>query len=363
MKRTNFKNITLPLLGMGSMRLPQSGVDPDLDKTQEIVDYCFSQGVNYFDTAYFYHGGKSEVIMGKALAKYPRDSFYVADKYHFSSEPDYKKQFEEQLKRLNMDRIDFYMLHSIMDTTVDEYMTNGCIEYFLEQQEKGRITYLGFSLHGGLATLDTIIKKRSWDFALIQLNYYDWYHSKAKDEYDMLVEANIPVMIMEPVHGGLLTSLTDESNKVLKNAEPDKSIASWAFRFVAGLPGVAVILTGMSTMEQARENIATIKENKPLSETDHKTLKEACILYNKTVGVTCTSCGYCLDDCPLGLDIPMMLNYYNDSKSGGDWRLSQLSVLPDESQPKACTACGLCVGHCPQDIDIPKYLTEMAGKI
>ena len=367
MRFTKFKDISLSLLGMGAMRLPQEGEGWGLpivyDQAQEIIDYCMAQGVNYYDTAYIYHNGDSEVFLGKALAKYPRESFYVADKYNLPANADYKAQFEEQLERLRMDYIDFYLLHGISDDAADKYLTNGCIEYFAEQKSKGRIKYLGFSFHSTPPVLPKITSRHDWDFAMIQLNYLDWFHGEAQGLYNHLKEKKIPIMVMEPIHGGMLANLSDKSNAMLLSEEPKKSIASWALRFVSDLPDITVILSGMSNVEQAKDNIATIKESKPLSKNNNELLQKISTELFKTIAATCTNCRYCLNDCPKQLDIPTMLNVYNEYKAGGEWRLSRLTALPQEKQPQACTQCGICVKLCPQNIDIPAFMSDMAEQI
>jgi len=366
LRYTKFNNESLSLLGMGIMRMPQEGEGWDnpiiYDQSEEIIDYCMAQGINYYDTATIYYKGGSETFLGGALSKYPRDSFYVADKYNLEAEPDFRLQFQEQLERLKMDRIDFYLLHGISDGNVSEYLSNGCIEYFLEEKKNGRIKYLGFSFHGTPDSLRQIIPRHQWDFAMIQLNYYDWYHGCAKEQYELLAKNDIPIMVMEPVYGGKLAELTEEAKAILLEAEPNKSIASWALRFVMALPGVSVVLSGMSSLEQVKDNVATFDEYKELSENDKELLKKASTLLVKSIGALCTSCRYC-SDCPKGLDIPDLLSAYNEYKAGGDWRLKRLKVLPKEKRPEACTRCGLCVHHCPQNLDIPKYIEEMVEKI
>lgn len=227
-------NIKLSRLGMGVMRLPvKDGNDAliDYERAKHLIDLCMEQGINYYDTAYIYHGGKSEEFLGKALAEYPRDSFYVTDKYNFQAEPDYRKQFGEQLVRLGMERIDFYLLHGIQDHFAEAMVRNGCIAYFDEQKRQGKIRYLGFSFHGTPQMLKSLLKLYAWDFVQIQLNYYDWYFQDAKELYEILEEAGIPVMVMEPVHGGLLADLTEEAAKELLAGDTEKSQASWAMRW------------------------------------------------------------------------------------------------------------------------------------
>ncbi len=365
MEYVKFMDISLSRLGMGAMRLPQVGegftAPIDTARAEEIIDYCMANGVNYYDTAYIYHMGKSEVLLGEALSKYPRESFYVADKYNLHAKADYKAQFAEQLERLQMDYIDFYLLHGIDDNLASGYLDNGCIEYFLELKKAGKIKYLGFSFHGMPETLKQILPRHDWDFVQIQLNYYDWNHGTAKEQYDILKENNIPIMVMEPVHGGMLASLTDDGNAMLKAAEPNKSIASWAIRFVVGLD-VAVILSGMSNMEQVIDNVQTFQENKRLSDADNALIEEACELLYRNIAATCTSCRYCVNDCPVGLDIPSLLNVYNDYKTGGPWRLGRLEGFPEDKRPDACISCGACVEQCPQNLDVPRFMTEMTER-
>lgn len=257
MQYTTFNNtVQLSKLGLGAMRLPQTapGFSGPIDatKSQALIDYCMAHGVNYYDTAYIYHNGQSEGILGQALSKYPRDSFFLADKFNIQTNPDYKAQFSEQLTRLQIDYIDFYLLHGITDLTVGDYETCGCIPYFQEQKRKGKITYLGFSFHGTPDCLQTLLEKHHcWDFVQIQLNYYDWYQGSAKQQYDMLTAHGIPVMVMEPIHGGMLANLPKECLERLPKT--DVSPATWALRFVMQLPGVAVALSGMSDLQQTEE--------------------------------------------------------------------------------------------------------------
>lgn len=244
MQYKNFKNeISLSRLGMGAMRLPTCGSSADIDyeKAQAIIDSAMKSGINYYDTAYIYHGGRSEEFLGAALAKYPRDSFYVADKFNFQAEPDYRKQFAEQLRRLKMDRIDFYLLHGIQDSFVDDILASGAIEYFDSLKKEGKIRYFGFSFHGSPQALRKLIDAYPWDFVQMQLNYYDWYCTGAKELYDILEQANIPVMVMEPVHGGMLARLLCCNTPASPLPAPAAATAAriarrgWIFRFFCAL--------------------------------------------------------------------------------------------------------------------------------
>lgn len=362
MQYKDFKDsIQLSELGMGVMRLPvrSSGSEIDYEKGKAIIDAAMKNGVNYYDTAYIYHGGKSEEFLGEALKEYPRNSFYVADKYNLQAEPDFERQFAEQLRRLQMDSIDFYLLHGIQDSFADEMLHNGCIEYFTRMKQEGKIRYLGFSFHGSPQMLRKILSAYSWDFAQMQLNYYDWYFGDAKALYEILEQADVPVMVMEPVHGGLLANLRPEAKSLLDTLDASRSQASWAMRWVMDHPQVQVVLSGMSDTEQLLDNVHTFDENRPLSNEEQSVIREAAQIQFSTVAVACTGCRYCCPNCPEGLDIPVILRAYNDAKLGGAWRLTSLLALPEDKQPTSCIGCGACREHCPQSFDIPKYMNEL----
>lgn len=363
MQYKTFKDeIRLSRLGMGVMRLPISDgneAEIDYEKAEKLISHCMEQGINYYDTAYIYHGGKSEEFLGKVLAKYPRDSFYVADKYNFQAQPDYCKQFQEQLVRLNMNRIDFYLLHGLQDTFAEEMIGNGCISYFDQMKKDGKIKYLGFSFHGTAELLKKLLKLYSWDFVQIQFNYYDWYFTDAKELYEILEQAQIPVMVMEPVHGGLLANLTEKAANKLKSMNSNLSLASWAMRWVMEYDNIQVVLSGMSDDSQVYDNIKTFSEAVPLTEEEKRRIKEAAEMQKATITVPCTECRYCTPNCPQGLDIPFLLENYNKAKVGGAWRIRHLKQIPEEKSPAACIGCKACTKHCPQGFEIPKYIKEL----
>ncbi|MBE5889847.1 MAG: oxidoreductase [Lachnospiraceae bacterium] len=365
MEKKAFKDgISLSRLGMGNMRLPiGTGGDKDIDyaKAQEIIDYGMSHGINYYDTAYVYHEGESERFVGKALSKYDRDSYYIATKFSSGASRDYKKMFEEQLEKLGTDHVDFYLLHAVMNSNVDFYLTSGCIEYFLEQKEKGRIKYFGFSSHADPDQLERIANHHQWDFAQIQVNYFDWKYSTTQEEYKILKDRNIPIVVMEPVRGGKLATLSPEAAAILKEAHPDWSIASWALRFVRSLDQVQVILSGMSNMEQIEDNVATFDDETPLSEADQEVLFKALDVFHNQLVVPCTACRYCTPDCPMNINIPEWLNVYNKYKTDGPWEIKgMLEHIESEGKPADCIGCGSCVGHCPQNIQTPEIMQELA---
>lgn len=364
MKYKKYKDgCSLSRLGMGAMRLPVIGEDQgniDYEKAKEIIDYAYKNGVNYYDTAFIYHNQKSEEFLGKALKEYPRESYYVADKFNFQAQPDFKKQFEEQLKRLDMDYIDFYLMHGIQDPWVEDFLNCDAITYFDQMKKEGKIRNLGFSFHGTPDCLSRLLLVYEWDFVQIQLNYFDWYYGEAKIFYDILEKAGIPIIVMEPVRGGRLASLTPEAEKVLKEAEPEASISSWALRWVIGKPQVQVILSGMSNMEQVKDNVHTCSESDGLTEAEEKLVKKAAEIFRPTVAVPCTACRYCCPDCPKELDIPRILGLYNDMKMGDGWRAGFADSLPEGKRPEDCIGCGSCTSHCPQSIDVPAIMEEFA---
>ena len=368
MQYKEFKDgIRLSRLGMGNMRLPvheeKEGQPIDYEKGQAIIDAAIAAGINYFDTAYIYHNGESEIFTGKSLSKYPRNSYYVADKFNFQAKPDFREQFEEQLARLGMDYIDFYLLHGIQDNFADAILSCGCIEYFKQLKEEGRIRYLGFSFHGSVDNMRKMLSVSDWDFVQIQLNYYDWEYGNQRTLYEMLEEAAVPVMVMEPVHGGLLARLNEKAAGILKSADPSETLASWAMRWVKSLPAVQVVLSGMGDMLMLEDNVNTFSQKADMTEKEKKLVKKAARFLRENVTMPCTGCRYCIPNCPMELDIPSLLIAYNDFKADSSWRLNNLKGLPQEKQPAACIACGACTAHCPQSLAVPEAMREMADTI
>lgn len=366
MKTKQFKDIELSCLGMGNMRLPGKAVkdekgEIDWDKSQEILDYAMAHGINYYDTAYVYNNGESERCVGHCMKKYPRDSFYLATKFHIEANPDYKQVWEQQLERLQTDYIDFYLIHCILDSNVDQYIESGAIEFFLDLQKQGKIKYLGFSSHASVKNLTKFADHHQWDFAQIQLNYYDWINGSTKEEYKVLDERNIPIMVMEPVRGGRLADLTPETNQILKDAHADWSVASWALRFASSLPRVQVVLSGMSNMEQIVDNVNTFSDETPFTEADQKLLFEVCEKFRSQLLIPCTACRYCTDGCPMQINIPEYLKIYNNYKVNGEWALHAYGSVESEGTPDQCINCGACMGHCPQHIEIPTHIQALAA--
>ena len=355
----------ISMLAFGTMRMPQ-GKDGELDQEQiqAMTDYAIEHGVNYFDTAWPYHDGKSELAIGKALAKYPRESFYIADKFpghQIMSNYDCKVIFEKQLEKCGVDYFDFYLLHNVNELCWDVYNDPqwGILDYFIEQKKNGRIKHLGLSTHARSENLAQMLDYMgdNAEFCQIQLNYVDWTLQDAKAKVEELNKRNIPIWVMEPVHGGKLADLGDELNDKLRAIEPDASITSWAFRWLMAVPGVKVVLSGMSNMDQMKDNVNTFDNMAPLSDEEWKMMLD--VADNIKVGVPCTACRYCCDGCPMQLDIPMLLASYNDLKFQTTVTVGiHMDAVPKDKWPYQCIKCGACIRSCPQRIDIPTALAE-----
>ncbi len=362
----DFQGKKLSALGFGTMRLPlrpDGGVDEA--QTVEMTRYAMAHGVNYFDTAYPYHGGQSEIVIGKALAEFPRESFYLATKYpghQLAERYDPAEIFEEQLQKCGVDYFDFYLLHNIYEKSIETYLDPrwGIVDYFLEQKRLGRIRHLGFSSHGSPALLRRFLDAcgEHMEFCQIQLNYLDWSLQDAKSKCELLAERNIPVWVMEPVRGGKLAALPASEEAKLRALRPDESAAAWCFRWLQGLPQVTMTLSGMSNLEQMRENVAVYESQKPLGDTERAALAE--LAQRIAGGLPCTACRYCCDGCPVGLDIPMLLALYNDMKFQPSFTVSMRTEgMASGDLPSACLGCGKCAAVCPQNIDIPAALREL----
>lgn len=368
-----FQDKQLSSLGLGLMRLPVIDNDEtkiDIEKTAQMVDYAIKNGINYFDTAWGYHGGNSEIVAGQILSKYPRDSFYLASKfpgYDLSNMDKVEEIFEKQLEKTGLGHFDFYMLHNVCELNVNQYLDEqyGIIPYLLKQKELGRIKHLGFSSHGRLRTMKKFLDAvgQHMEFCQIQLNWLDWDFQKGGEKYKLLKARNIPAFVMEPLRGGKLANLPEDRATVLKDLRPDETIAAWGFRFLQSLDYIPVVLSGMSNMEQLKENIETMSERKRLTD------KEGMVLMYAASGlvdpVPCTECRYCTTHCPLGLDIPMLLSLYNEHNATENDFISTMTIesLPVEKRPSACISCKACEDVCPQRIRISEFLADLAEAI
>ncbi len=371
MMTNDFQGKSLSRLGFGTMRLP-TNADGSIDEAQvaEMTAYALAHGVNYFDTAWPYHGGESERVIGRVLSKYPRNSYCLATKYpgHQISSTGYNPAeiFEEQLKKCGVEYFDFYLLHNVYEKSMEVYLDPqwGIVDYFKEQKRLGRIKHLGFSCHAETKGLREFLDAcgEDMEFCQIQLNYLDWTLQDAKGKYDLLTRRGIPVWVMEPVRGGRLAKLSDAEEAKLKALRPDDSIASWGFRFLQSLPNVKMVLSGMSNMEQMMDNVKTFSEDKPLSAEETALLLE--IAEGMKDSIPCTACRYCCDGCPAGLDIPGLISTYNEIRFSPAVNVAmRIEFMPEDKKPTACIGCGQCTQMCPQNIDIPGALKDFAEKL
>lgn len=371
----DFQDVKLSALGMGAMRLPV--VDGDDSKIDEaaafaMVDEALARGVNYYDTAWGYHNGNSELVMGKALARHPREKFYLATKfpgYDLSNMGKVKEIFEKQLEKCQVEYFDFYLFHNVCEMNIDAYLDPkyGTYDYLLAQKKNGRIRHLGFSAHGDYDVMKRFLEAygKDMEFCQIQLNYLDWDFQDAKRKVELLNQWNIPVWVMEPLRGGKLASLAPEDEAKLKALRPDEGIPAWAFRYLQSIPSVVVTLSGMSNMEQMKENIATFETDKPLNETELETLHAIAQGMVKKIVLPCTACHYCTSHCPQGLDIPNLLSLYNEHcfTQGGFIAPMALSAIPADKQPSACIGCRSCEAVCPQGIKISEAMADFTAKL
>lgn len=365
-KTIKFKNIAKnpTLLGFGCMRFPvkENTNEIDEDLSFQMIDYAYQSGVTYFDTAYPYHQGQSEILLGKALKRYPRETFNLATKmptWDIKSKEDAERIFNEQLAKCQVEYFDFYLCHALNKENFLNYKIPGVMDFLYQMREEGKIRHLGFSFHDTPEALNDIIHSYSFDFVMIQLNYLDWTYQRAKEQYEIIKESNLPVLVMEPVRGGTLADLGEEANAVFKQADQNASIASWALRYAASLPQVMTVLSGMSTMEHVKDNIKTFTDFKPLNHYEEATVQTALDTFLKSRIVPCTDCKYCME-CPFGVDIPGTFKIYNHYAIGKNERSFYNSYLKLNPNGKnLCVKCKKCVSKCPQKIDIPTQLERI----
>jgi len=415
-KKTNFPQVTkrknyvngdiIPLLSFGCMRLPIKGRDRsniDEELASKMLDYGYRRGINYFDTAYRYHNGESEVFMGKYLKKYPREDFFIATKmpgWLVKDREDPKKLFEEQLDKLQTNYIDYYLLHSLshgdnpMTHFKHVYEELGTFEYLKREKEAGRIRQLGFSFHGPMQLWEYLLDKYKWDFCMIQLNYFDWDIDESGVEkkdiilkkrfypsaryYKMLEDKKIPAFIMEPLRGGQLAVLNPDAVKILKENDPSQTPVSWALRYAGTFPNALSLVSGMSTMKHVIENVDIMTDFKPLEEKDYPVLNKALIAFKEKLGILCTQCMYCMP-CPYGVNITEIFNVYNQcagtigvpidplgenySKQKKTFLVSYNNAINKNEQAAHCTGCNKCVDICPQKLEIPAIMEQIEGMV
>ena len=372
----DFQEIKLSALGFGAMRLPVVGGDDskiDKDAAMRMVDIAMKEGINYYDTAWGYHSGNSELVMGKALARYPREDFYLATKvpgYDPSNWDKVEEIFEKQLEKLGVDYFDFYLFHNVCEMNIDAYLNDekyGIYSYLIKQKQDGRIKHLGFSCHGSMDVLKRFLDAygKDMEFCQLQLNYLDWTFQGGKEKVALLDEWKIPVWVMEPLRGGKLATLAPEYENELRSLRPEEEIPAWAFRFLQSIPSVTMILSGMSDEDQLSNNLKTFSEDKKLSEAEMNALLGMAEKMLSVGTVPCTACHYCVSHCPQELDIPDLLNLYNEHAytGGGFIAPMALSALPEDKRPQACLHCRSCEEVCPQQIKISEVLADFSEKL
>ncbi len=370
-----FQDIRLSAVGMGCMRLPViDGKEAQIDEkaTEEILAYAMTHGVNYYDTAWGYHDGNSESVMGKLLQRYPRESFYLATKfpgYDLRNMGKAEEIFAEQLKKCRVGFFDFYLVHNVCELNIEQYLDDkryGTLSYLLQEKKKGRIRHLGFSVHGSLEVMQRFLAAygKDMEFVQIQLNWLDWEYQDAKAKVELAREYGLPVWVMEPLRGGRLVKLSAEEARKLKEVRPEESAVSMAFRFLQSLPEVTLIVAGLSNLPQTVENIGIFEqEAPPLSEAEKEQLFD--IAREMRAGIPCTACRYCTPHCPQELDIPRLLELYNEHcfTGGGFIAPMALMALEKDKQPSACIACGSCEDVCPQQLKISDLLADFVEKL
>lgn len=364
MNKRQFKKTgkQVSILGMGGMRFPTlKNGKIDIDNAEPIIDYAYSHGVNYYDTAYMYHGGKSEEFIGKALSKYPRESYFLADKmpiWMTETPDDVIKVFNNQLERCGVDYFDFYLCHALNKDDFEKFKEYGAIDFLFEKKKEGRIKNIGFSFHDTPEVLDEILNSYPWDLCQLQLNFFDWEYQRAEEQYEVCKKHGVQVVVMEPVRGGALADLGDKANAFLKAVNPDKSIASWAIRFAMEKENVLTVLSGMSNLEQVKDNAQTASGQLEFSNTEREALGRALVEYKKSKLIPCTACKYC-DGCPVGIDIPHIFKIYNTDAYSNSKTEFKKEYEKIENKADKCIKCGKCARVCPQSIDIPAELEKI----
>ena len=346
------------------MRFPQKNGEIDESEAEKMIDVAYAKGVNYFDTAYVYHDGKSEAFTGKVLGKYERESYFLATKlpcWLVQSVDDAKRLFQEQLDRLGKDYVDFYLLHSLGEESWNKMVDLGIISFCEDLQKAGKIRYFGFSFHDEYPVFEKIASYRKWDFCQIQLNYIDTEMQAGMKGYALAEKLGIPLVIMEPIKGGSLANLPEDITNAFANVTPGASPASFALRYIASLPNVKVILSGMSTMEQLMENTALFSPFCPLNVMEQAAIEDVAAIIKGKVRNGCTNCRYCMP-CPAGVDIPGNFALWNERAMLNDvgsirwhWEIG----MPDKAKAKNCIGCGQCEELCPQSLSIRDNLATL----
>lgn len=357
--------ISPSLLGFGCMRFPMNeDKSIDEEKAQELLDKAIASGVTYIDTAYPYHDQKSEEFLGRALSKYDRDSYYLATKlpvWLIEETSEVRDYFEEQLRRLRTDHVDFYLFHALNKERWEEIKRLDMIGEVEKLREEGKISYIGFSFHDEYPVFEEILTYRDWDFCQMQLNYVDTVIQQGIKGYELTEILDIPVVIMEPVKGGALAKLPAVMEDIFHEVDPDRSVASWAFRYVASLPNVKVVLSGMTEMYQLDDNLKTFGDYEPLNPAEMEAIEKVTTIYRSRQMNECTACGYCMP-CPFGVNIPGNFKIWNQGSIYEDipGAMEKYQRMDEANRATACQECGACEPQCPQSITIIEDLKRVA---
>lgn len=371
----DFKGDALSALGLGTMRLPVlDGKEGAIDEREatRLIDAAFEHGITYFDTAWGYHAGTSEEVVGAALARHDRSTFFLATKfpgYNTANFGHHAEIFEQQLRKCRVEYFDYYLAHNVNEGNIERYLDEQryhTMDYLLKQQAAGRIRHLGFSVHGRSETFDRFLERygQHMEFCQVQLNYFDWSFQDAAYKVGRCRELGIPVWVMEPLRGGKLCTLGPEQQALFEREAPGRSPREWAFRWLQSLEGLGVVLSGMSSVAQLEENAALFETREPLSADEMEAAGAVARSMVDSIGVPCTSCRYCTSACPMGLDIPLLLSLYNEQCSHDTGRSfipgMYLKSLPEDKRASACLGCHACEQLCPQNIGIPDVLASLA---
>ncbi len=373
----DFKGQKVSALAFGAMRLPViGGNEADIDRaaTKVLVEDAMAAGINYYDTAWGYHGGKSQIVMGELLKEYDRSSYYLTNKfpgYDLSNMPKSEEIFEKQLELCQVDYFDFYLIHNVCAMNIDHYLDPkyGIKEYFAEQVRNGRIRHLGFSLHGDMGVLRRFAEYYGdiMEFCQLQVNYMDWDFQDSKSKVEFCRERGWPVMVMEPLRGGKIADVDPEILAKANAAGKERTPVQWAFAFLQSVPGILTTLTGMSDRDQQAEKIGYYERPDILTDAEFDAIRQVGKDILAETSVPCTACRYCTPKCPKGLDIPTLISRYNEMRFNKDKFefITTFAMIgtPKDKWPTACIGCGACSKVCPQSIDIPKIMQEFTDEL
>ena len=366
-------------LGFGLMRLPlndrSNPADIDMEQLKQMVDLFMENGFTYFDTAWMYNAFASESAAKEALvSRYPRESFTLATKLHagfIETKEDRDKIFNTQLERTGAGYFDYYLIHGIEATMIEKYESLECFDWLLEKKDSGLVTHAGFSFHDTPEMLEEILTKHpEMEFVQLQINYLDWESEwiRSRACYEVAERHGKPVIVMEPVKGGTLAKVPSEAEALFKAQDPSMSVPSWAIRFAASLPNVMVVLSGMSSIDQMKDNLSYMKEFRPLSEEEQKICFKAADIINSQIAIPCTGCSYCTEGCPMNIAIPQYFSIYNEDmrehleEKGWTINFTNYEIISGtRGKASDCIACGQCEGVCPQHLSIIDYLKDVAA--